>query len=83
MELSVRKWGNSAGVILPTAALENLQAKVGDTLSVEFDNQKMVVQVAKPRYSLAQLLAQCDPTAPVPADVAEWEAMAPVGNELI
>lgn len=37
----------------------------------------------KPRYTVAQLMAQCDLTAPLPADLREWEAMEPVGLELV
>ena len=30
---------------------------------------------------LAALLAQCDPKAPPPADLALWDAARPVGHE--
>lgn len=35
----------------------------------------------KPRYSLDELLAQCDPTVPLPR-VEGWDEMKPVGKEL-
>ncbi|MGZ8218583.1 hypothetical protein [Methylomagnum sp.] len=33
-------------------------------------------------YTLEELLAQCDPNAPVPEEVAEWLKAPPVGNEI-
>lgn len=36
----------------------------------------------KPRYTLAELLAQCDLTASEPADMAAWQALQPVVREL-
>lgn len=83
MELPIRKWGNSAAVLLPTAMLEQLHAKIGDSLKVDFTGRKAALQLAKPKYSLKELLAQCDPNAAVPADVAAWESMPPIGNETV
>jgi len=36
---------------------------------------------ARPKYSLGELVAQCDRSAPVPADMAAWGEMKPVGRE--
>ena len=35
----------------------------------------------KPSYKLSDLTAQCDPDAPVPQDMIDWENAAPVGLE--
>ena len=35
----------------------------------------------KPRYTLAELLAQCDPNAPALPILAEWDRLPPVGLE--
>lgn len=35
------------------------------------------------KYKLGELVAQCDKSAPPPADMAAWEAAAPVGNEIV
>jgi hypothetical protein len=35
----------------------------------------------KPSYKLSDLIAQCDPDAPVPQDMIDWEKAAPVGLE--
>lgn len=83
MELHVRKWGNSAAVLLPAAMLEQLQAHIGDCLKVTFNGSKAALEVAKPHYALNDLLAQCDQAAPVPADLQEWENMPTVGKEVL
>jgi hypothetical protein len=36
-----------------------------------------------PRFTLGELLAQCDPTAPENEIALEWERAAPVGRERI
>ena len=36
----------------------------------------------KPKYTLAELLAQCDESAPMPETLVEWDSSQPVGNEL-
>lgn len=35
----------------------------------------------RPRYTAAELMAQCDPNAPMPADMIAWDRMPDVGLE--
>lgn len=35
----------------------------------------------KPKYKLADLLAQCDPNAPMPEDLVAWDRMPSLGTE--
>ncbi|WP_343729770.1 AbrB/MazE/SpoVT family DNA-binding domain-containing protein [Duganella sp.] len=81
MELSVQKWGNSAAVRLPTELLGLLNVKLGDKLTVNVQPDGLLLRAAKPTYSLAELVAQCDPSAPEPADLADWQNMKPIGRE--
>jgi len=32
-------------------------------------------------YTLSELIAQCDPQAPIPPEWRDWEQMVPVGRE--
>ncbi len=41
------------------------------------------MKTTKVRYNLADLVAQCDPVAPVPEDVVAWDRMTPVGQEIV
>lgn len=81
MELSVQKWGNSAAVRLPTELLGMLKVTLGDKLSVNVQPDGVLLKAARPSYSLADLVAQCDLSAPEPADLAAWSRVNPVGRE--
>ena len=41
------------------------------------------ISCKQPRYTLAELVAACDPSRPVPPDILEWDLSPPVGNELL
>ena len=38
--------------------------------------------MVKRRYSLSELIAKCDHTAPLSADLKAWEAATPCGTEV-
>ncbi|MYN17269.1 PbsX family transcriptional regulator [Rugamonas sp. FT107W] len=81
MELSIQKWGNSAAVRLPTELLGLLKVTLGDKLSVNVQPDGVLLKAARPSYSLEALVAQCDPSAPEPDDMAAWHNAKPVGRE--
>ena len=41
-----------------------------------------IILSPKRKYSLQELLSQCNPKAPEPADLAVWNAAKPVGQEI-
>ncbi len=82
MQLVIRKIGNSAGVVIPAPVLEQLNASVGTSLDANVQGGQLTLSAAKPRYTLTELLAQCDPNAPVSVDVQDWQNTKPVGNEV-
>lgn len=79
MKLNIQKWGNSAAIRLPATMLSQIGAAIGDAVEVEPE----AFRVAKPKYKLANLLSQCNESAPPPADMASWRSMQPVGNEIL
>lgn len=83
MELKIQKWGNSAAVRLPVDLLRKYGLHDGDVLEVEDEPTKLVLKpiTAKPKYTLKELLAQCDPDAPEPEELKAWDNMKPVGRE--
>ncbi|WP_058048838.1 AbrB/MazE/SpoVT family DNA-binding domain-containing protein [Janthinobacterium sp. Ant5-2-1] len=81
MELSVQKWGNSAAVRLPTELLGMLKVNLGDKLSVNVQPEGVLLKAARPSYSLADLVAQCDLSAAEPVNIALWSQLKPVGRE--
>ncbi len=70
MELKIQKWGNSAAVRLPSVLLEQIHATVGSSLSADVRPDGVLLTPASRRYSLNDLVAQCDAKAPFPADMA-------------
>lgn len=83
MKLNIQKWGNSAAVRLPASMLAQLGVHVGDSFEVDVLKDSATLRVAKPKYKLADLMAQCDLNAEPPADLAAWNAVTPVGCEVI
>lgn len=81
MELSIQKWGNSAAVRLPTELLSMLKVTLGDKLAVDVRPEGAMLKAKRPAYSLADLVAKCDMTAPEPADMAIWGNIESVGRE--
>ena len=81
MELSVQKWGNSAAVRLPTELLGLLKVSLGDKLSVNVRPDGVLLKAARPSFALADLVAQCDLSAPEPGDMDAWASMKPTGRE--
>jgi antitoxin ChpS len=83
MELSIRKLGNSAGIIFPSTLLRSLNLSIGSAIHAEQIEGKIVLTPkVKSRYTLSELLAQCDLSAPVPEDVKAWDLIAPAGKEI-
>ena len=81
MELEIKKWGNSAALRLPTALLEQLNAAFGDKLSVEMRSEGMLLKPKAKKYSLQELLNQCDMDASGPDDMKDWNDISEVGEE--
>nr|WP_314628438.1 AbrB/MazE/SpoVT family DNA-binding domain-containing protein [uncultured Noviherbaspirillum sp.] len=81
MKLSIQKWGNSAAVRLPSALLDHLGISAGDQLEVDIRPDGFFIKPAKPHYSLAELLAQCDAAMPVTEDIASWDRSPSAGKE--
>ena len=81
MEVTLRKYGNSMVAVLPPAVVRDLRLSVGQPMTLDAQGGQIVL-TPKRAYSLSAMLAQCDPKAPPPADMALWESPAPVGQEV-
>ena len=83
MQVKIQQWGNSVGIRLPATILKQMNLGSGDMLSLDVSDGAITLKPVKvkPHYRLADLMAQCDSTAPEPADLAAWKAMQPVGGE--
>ncbi|MFT0866831.1 AbrB/MazE/SpoVT family DNA-binding domain-containing protein [Pseudomonas sp. CAM1A] len=84
MQIKIQQWGNSAAIRIPSTVLKQMRLEVGSTLSLDTAGESMVLKPvrSKPRYTLEELMAQCDLNAPEPEDMAAWNTMRPAGREV-
>lgn len=84
MQVKIQQWGNSVGIRLPATVLKQMGLVSGDLLSLDVSAEAMTLKPLKvrPHYRLADLMEQCDLTAPEPEDLVAWRAMPPQGSEV-
>jgi antitoxin ChpS len=80
---TLRTVGGSTMVAIPKALLEGLGLVANTKVGLRIDHGRLVVEpLPKPRYSLADLLAKCDVSAPATEEDKQWDAAEPVGREV-
>jgi antitoxin ChpS len=82
---TLRTVGNSVAVVIPKQWLGVLGLEAGAQVELALEGGRLTLQ-PKPKpprkkYTLAELLAACDPNAPLPDEVREWDEAPAVGNE--
>jgi antitoxin ChpS len=81
---NLRKVGGSVMLVIPPALLDVLHLAAGAKVGLAIDSGRLVVEpIARPHYSLDELLAQCDASAEITADDREWLDARPAGGELL
>lgn len=81
---TLRVVGGSVMMVIPKPLLESLNLGANSKVALAIEDGKLVVMPQrKPRYSLDELLGQCDPDAGQDQDEHEWLEDGPVGNEAI
>ncbi len=81
---NLRKVGGSIMLAVPPALLDILHLRPGAKVGLAVRSGRLVVEPQqRPRYTLDQLLAQCNPKAPRSKEERQWLRDAPVGGELI
>jgi len=79
---NLRKVGGSVMLAVPPALLDVLHLRAGAKVGLAVDNGRLVVEPqVRPRYTLDELLAQCDGSAEITAEDREWLDSKPVGGE--
>ena len=59
----------------------DLALTAGAEVEFELNSQHLLVRPLRPRYTLQELLDQCDGSLPISEEDRQWESMAPVGRE--
>ncbi len=80
----LRKVGGSVMLAIPPALLDALELSTDRAVDLVVKGGRLVVEPEpRRRYSLDELLAQCDPKARRSADDREWTTGARAGRELL
>lgn len=81
---NLRRVGGSIMLAVPPSILELLHLHVGATVGLAIDHGRLVVEpTLRPRYSLDELLAQCDASVEISEEDRAWLENKPVGKELL
>ena len=81
---NLRKVGGSIMLAVPPALLEILNLRPGARVGLAVRSGRLVVEPQqRPRYTLDELLAQCNPRARRSKADREWLSDKPAGGELI
>ena len=82
MKATVKKWGNSAAVRIPAKVLAAAHFDLDQQVEVHEEAGRIVIEpVRRPQYTLADLVAKCDPQAPLSPEEQEWLDAPPAGRE--
>jgi antitoxin ChpS len=80
-QTKLRKVGGSVMLAIPPALLDLLRLAAGSEVQIDLQDGNLVV--APRRYTMTELLAASDYSAPQPAEQREWVDTLPVGGELL
>jgi len=81
---NLRKVGGSIMLAVPPPFLDQLHLQAGAKVGLVVDHGCLVVKPnPRPRYTLDELLAQCDASVEISAEDREWIDARPVGGELL
>ena len=81
---NLRKVGGSVMLAIPPALLDILRLRPGAKVGLAVQGGRLVVEPQqRPRYTLEELLAQCNPKALRSKEDREWLNSKPVGGEII
>ena len=82
MRITIKKWGNSAGMVMPGVVMKALGVKPGQSMEARVTNNQLVLTPVTKQYSLEELLAQCDMSAPEISEQEVWGNAKPAGDEV-
>jgi len=81
---NLRKVGGSIMLAVPPALLDLLRLRPGAQVGIAIESGRLVVEPQRrPRYTLQELLAQCNPKAARTKEEREWLSSKPAGAEIL
>ena len=82
MEIVLRKYGKRTVLAFPPSVLKDMGLAAGQAMTLHSSADGTITLVPKRKYTLKQLLAQCDLKAPPPRDLVVWDQARKVGQEV-
>ena len=80
----LRRVGGSVMLAVQPAILEMLQMESGSAVSMAVESGRLIIEPSvRKKYSLQELLAQCDASVPLSDEDRAWTASTAAGRELI
>ncbi|HYL78163.1 MAG TPA: antitoxin [Bryobacteraceae bacterium] len=81
---NLRKVGGSVMLAVPPSLLDILRLRPGVQVGIAIEGGRLVVEPKpRPRYTLEELLAQCNPKAARTKEDREWVGNTPAGAEIL
>ena len=81
---TLRNVGGSVMMAIPKPFLETLGLAANSKVEVTIEDGRLItIPRARPKYTLEELLAQCDLDAPWSEEEREWMDTPSVGNEIV
>ena len=81
---SLQRVGEAVMVAVPQELLDELGLREGSTVALKAGQEELIVSGGtKPRYTLEELLEQCDGEMERSPEDEAWLEMKPVGRELL
>jgi antitoxin ChpS len=69
---------------IPRAILESLDLAADRSVGLSVSHGRLIIDPhPRPRYTLAELVEECDPTAPLTDEEQQWRNSPPIGREEI
>ncbi|HGY4561498.1 TPA: type II toxin-antitoxin system ChpS family antitoxin [Escherichia coli] len=82
MRITIKRWGNSSGMVIPNVVMKELNLRPGQGVEAQVSNNQLILTPISRRYSLDELLAQCDMNATELSEQDVWGKSTPAGDEI-
>ncbi len=82
MRITIKRWGNSSGMVIPNVVMKELNLRPGQSVEAQVSNNQLILIPISRRYSLDELLAQCDMNATELSEQDVWGKSTPAGDEI-
>lgn len=82
MRITIKRWGNSSGMVIPNVVMKELNLRPGQSVQAQVSNNQLILTPISRRYSLDELLAQCDMNATELSEQDVWGKSTPAGDEI-